>query len=229
MALLDINFSETVFVFDLDDTLYQESDYQASGFREILRQIERIYGKNLKRELDSLIQHGSPDVLHGLCAAAGLPESVKQTLLWIYRLHMPNISLSEDARAAISFIRENSAGFAILTDGRSFSQRAKLSALGLADVPVYISEEYGDQKPSHLRLEAVMRDMPNKQYVYVADNPKKDFVAPNRLGWKTIGVIGTDKNIHTQHHENISSEYLPSVWVDCLSDLTNLGYENENI
>jgi putative hydrolase of the HAD superfamily len=219
MTPVDINVSETVFVFDLDDTLYQESDYQASGFREVLRQIERIYGRNLESELGKLIQQGSPDVLHGLCVAAGLPEVVKQTLLWIYRLHMPDISLSEDARAAISFVRQNSAGFAILTDGRSFSQRAKLSALALADVPVYISEEYGDQKPSHFRFEAVMRDMPNKQYVYVADNPKKDFVAPNRLGWKTIGVIGTEQNIHRQYHENISGEYLPSMWVRSLHDL----------
>lgn len=222
MTLVDINVSETVFVFDLDDTLYQESDYQASGFLEVLRQIERIYGKNLERELDKLIEQGSPDVLHGLCVAAGLPDTVKQTLLWIYRLHMPDISLSEDAKVAISFIHENSAGFAILTDGRSFSQRAKLSALGLTDVPVYISEEYGDQKPSHLRFEAVMRDMPNKQYAYVADNPKKDFFAPNRLGWKTIGLIGSEKNIHAQHYENISGEYLPSVWIDCLFDLENL-------
>lgn len=219
MISAKINFSETVFVFDLDDTLYRESDYQASGFREVLRQIQQIYRKNLKRELDSLIQHGSTDVLHGLCVAAGLPEPVKQTLLWIYRLHMPDISLSEDARAAISFMRQNSAGFAILTDGRSFSQRAKLRALGLADVPVYISEEYGDQKPSPIRFEAVMRDMPTKRYIYVADNPKKDFVAPNRLGWKTIGVIGTEQNIHTQHHEDISGEYLPSVWVGSLHDL----------
>lgn len=219
MNPVNINFSETVFVCDLDDTLFKESDYQASGFREVLLQIQKIYRKSLKRELDSLIEHGSTDVLHGLCVAAGLPEHAKQTLLWIYRLHMPDISLSQDVRAAISFLRQHSAGFAILTDGRSFSQRAKLCALGLADVPAYISEEYGDQKPSPVRFEAIMHDMPTKRYIYVADNPKKDFVAPNRLGWKTIGVIGTEKNIHKQHRENISGEYLPSAWVESLHDL----------
>ena len=27
-----------------------------------------------------------------------------------------------------------------------------------------------------------------EEYWYVGDNPAKDFVAPNSLGWKTIGV-----------------------------------------
>lgn len=219
MERIDINFSETVFVFDLDDTLYKEIDYRLSGFRAVVRQIERIYEVNLERQLSNLIEQGSPDVLHELCVAAGLPTAVKQTLLWTYRLHMPDIKLSEDVKAAISLIRQNAAGTAILTDGRSLTQRAKLSALGLKDFLVYISEEYGDQKPSCLRFEAVMRDLPFKTYVYVADNPKKDFVAPNRLGWTTIGLVGTEENIHVQQTENLPREYLPSVWVDSLRDL----------
>ncbi len=34
--------------------------------------------------------------------------------------------------------------------------------------------------------------MPHAECVYVADNPAKDFVAPNQLGWLTIRIVRPD-------------------------------------
>jgi putative hydrolase of the HAD superfamily len=221
MVLPNLSFTETVFVLDLDDTLYQEVDYQFSGFKEVLCKIRQIYGKNLDEEFNKLIQKGSSDVLQSLCDAAGLPDTVKESLLWIYRLHQPNISLVKDVRDFISFLQQDAAGVAILTDGRSFSQRSKLKALGLSRLPAYISEEYGDMKPSPLRFEAIMRDMPAIQYLYVADNPERDFLAPNTLGWKTVGLLGGAQNIHSQAIEDLPEEYLPSLWIDSLKELVS--------
>jgi putative hydrolase of the HAD superfamily len=221
MVLPNLSFTETVFVLDLDDTLYQEVEYQFSGFKEVLCKIRQIYGKNLDEEFNKLIQKGSSDVLQSLCDAAGLPDTVKESLLWIYRLHQPNISLVKDVRDFISFLQQDAAGVAILTDGRSFSQRSKLKALGLSRLPAYISEEYGDMKPSPLRFEAIMRDMPAIQYLYVADNPERDFLAPNTLGWKTVGLLGGAQNIHSQAIEDLPEEYLPSLWIDSLKELVS--------
>jgi len=219
ITLSDLKLSETVFVLDLDDTLYQEANYQASGFKEVVRKIQEIYGKNLENDLIRLIREGSTDVLEELCKVAGLPNSVKYAFLWIYRLHHPNISLEPDVKKFVNLLKQRAAGVAILTDGRSFSQRAKLKALGLSQFPAYISEEYGDQKPSSTRFEAIASDISAKQYIYIADNPEKDFLAPNKLGWQTIGVIDNGKNIHSQIVKGLPNEYLPSFWIHSLSEL----------
>ena len=219
ITLSDLKLSETVFVLDLDDTLYQEADYQASGFKEVVCKIQEIYGKNLENDLIRLIREGSTDVLEELCKVAGLPNSVKYAFLWIYRLHHPNISLEPDVEDFVYLLKRRAAGVAILTDGRSFSQRIKLKALGLSQFPAYISEEYGDQKPSSTRFEAVISDIPAKQYIYIADNPEKDFLAPNKLGWQTIGVMDKGKNIHFQIVEGLPNEYLPSFWIGSLNEL----------
>ena len=34
--------------------------------------------------------------------------------------------------------------------------------------------------------------VPHAQCVYIADNAKKDFVAPNALGWTTIQIVRSD-------------------------------------
>ena len=36
------------------------------------------------------------------------------------------------------------------------------------------------------------------EYCYVGDNPKKDFIAPNALGWTTIMLKADERNIHEQ-------------------------------
>ncbi|GHA27820.1 hypothetical protein GCM10007082_30070 [Oceanisphaera arctica] len=41
---MKINLKNTVFVFYLDDTLYKEAEYHASGIRAVLRTIRKIYG-----------------------------------------------------------------------------------------------------------------------------------------------------------------------------------------
>ncbi len=64
-----------------------------------------------------------------------------------------------------------------------------------------------------------MRDMPAAEYVYVGDNPKKDFIAPNSLGWLTIGLRDDGRNIHKQDLSNLDPEQLPSLWIESLEEL----------
>jgi putative hydrolase of the HAD superfamily len=66
-----------------------------------------------------------------------------------------------------------------------------------------------------------MRDMPAERYVYVGDNPAKDFIAPNQLGWITIGLRGNSRNIHTQTSIHFNSTQLPRIWIDQFSQLIN--------
>lgn len=178
----------SVIVFDLDDTLYPEKSYVLSGISAVSQCIDELFGKRVESRLLEYCQAGGDDFIGEACRLAELPPQAKQSLLWIYRLHHPRISLDPDVAALIEDLRRAEFPLAILTDGRSVTQRLKIKALGLESLPVYISEEYGSEKPDPLRFEQVMRDLPAKQYAYIADNPKKDFKAPLSLGWTTFQV-----------------------------------------
>ena len=127
----------------------------------------------------------------------------------------PHISLDEMLEC-LSYLSSFSLA-AILTDGRSITQRLTKS-LGLSSFPA-IFDDYSDTKPSPLRYEFIMKDFPAQAYFYIADNPKKDFLAPNHLGWQTVGLLGSAFNIHSQDVSHLNPDYLPSFWINSLLDL----------
>lgn len=213
----------TVVVFDLDDTLYPEASYVESGLLYVCDQINKLYGIDLYPVVnEKLLENPKEDWLEDVCQLAALPSSAKESLLWMYRLHVPDISLSESCMVAIQSIRSAAKAVAILTDGRSITQRLKLNALGLADWPVYISEEYGAAKPAVERFVAIQQDYPAQLYVYVADNVHKDFIGCNPLGWTGIGMRGNPRNIHSQSLHNLPESALPAYWVSSWEELSDL-------
>ena len=117
-----------------------------------------------------------------------LPRDSKQSLLWLYRLHNPNIELFSGIRDTLDSLFHMKSNVSILTDGRSVTQRLKVKSLGLNNLPVYISEEYSSEKPAKKRFLEIQKDFPNKKYVYIADNPVKDFQAPLEMDWICIGA-----------------------------------------
>jgi len=220
------DLSRTVVVFDLDDTLYSEADYVASGVRHVCGQIDVLYGKSVYDSLEVILRRDPrADWLSIICEYAGLPKTAKDSLLWMYRLHQPDISLSLACADAVKRIR-SSAGFtAVLTDGRSITQRLKLDALGLSDLPVFISEDYGDTKPSDKRFRLIQELHPAERYIYVADNVEKDFLGCNSLGWIGIGMKGDERNVHPCQLEGCPESALPAYWVDDWEHLTSLLFE----
>lgn len=213
--------NSTAVVLDLDDTLYKEVDYQKSGISAVCDLIHSIYGISLEDKLAKFIESDEKDVLGMLCREAGLPASVKESFLWVYRLHSPNITLSVDASGFIDRLKSKQK-IIILTDGRSISQRLKLKALGLSNFPVFISEEYESEKPSPLRFELIMKRFPSANYVYIGDNPKKDFIAPRALGWKTFCLRSTGRNIHSQFIDPLAENHAPHYWIDTLCQTLEL-------
>lgn len=213
---------DCVIVLDLDDTLYSEYDYQTSGIKAVAKLIAELYGHDITKQILCWRDDGERDLWGRACMLLGLPDSVKESLLWVYRLHDPQISLDEVTFNALRRIRSLVKAVIILTDGRSVTQRKKLQILGLGDLHVYISEEYHSEKPDPSRYKVIMLDFPAFQYVYVGDNPKKDFISPNALGWKTVGIRGGLKNIHPQSTEGLPSSALPKTWINSLSDMIEL-------
>ena len=222
------DLASTVVVFDLDDTLYPEADYVDSGARYVCAQIEALYGLDIFPSVkDAIEQDPKVDWLATACELAKLSRMAKDSLLWMYRLHTPEVSLSVSCKEALKSIRSACKAVAVLTDGRSVTQRLKLRALGLADWHAYISEDYGAPKPSPDRFKAIKQDYPAKHYIYVADNVKKDFVGCNPLGWICIGMRANARNVHSQVLGDLPESAMPAYWIDSWHELTELLF-NEN-
>lgn len=212
--------SDSTVVFDLDDTLYQEVDYQESGYNAISDLCFLLYKKDVSKEIERAVDDNA-DVLSSVCDFLNLSEDSKESFLWIYRLHEPNIKLSNEVKECISKISRKANYKAIISDGREVSQRRKLCSLGIDDWPAFISETWGEVKPGKKRFAHVMTSMPSLNYIYIGDNVKKDFITPNELGWITVGIKNSGLNIHSQDiccPEN----YQPSLWVDSISELSTI-------
>lgn len=189
-----------VFVFDLDDTLYKEVEFLKSAFREIATFLESNYG--LSAVYDRLLQYwqNGENAFENVINEGRLPLQVED-LLKMYWAHRPHITLDENTRQVLDQLHQAGV-LGIITDGRSLTQRNKIEALGLdayiEHQNLFISEETGYSKPSSEPFCSFMKMYPDSEYFYIGDNPTKDFVAPNQLGWTTICLLDDGRNIHTQ-------------------------------
>ena len=56
-------------------------------------------------------------------------------------------------------------------------------------------------------------------FTYVGDNPRKDFISPNALGWLTVCLKDDGRNIHKQDFTSITAQALPKKTIESLKEL----------
>jgi putative hydrolase of the HAD superfamily len=191
----------TVVVFDLDDTLYLERDFVRSGFRAVDRWLAREHAVpglfELAWRLFATGQRGRifDQALPHLGLAAE-PTLVRR-LVEVYRGHEAEIALLPEAVELLATLGRRY-GLALLTDGDQETQKRKVKALGLESVcqPIVYTDAFGRAhwKPSPKGFLSIQRrfGLPPARFVYVGDNPAKDFRAARALGWRTIRVRHPD-------------------------------------
>lgn len=184
-------------VFDVDDTLYLERDFVLSGFAAVDAWLSRERGiLGFGERACRLFAEGSRGrIFDAVLAELGqpaCPAEVEQ-LVAVYREHEPVLALQPDAAAALDWA-ERSFHLALITDGVAAVQSRKIRALGLEPRVGcrIVTDEWGREfwKPSPEPYRRVMERLPGAAsgYVYVADNPRKDFLAPRALGWRTVRI-----------------------------------------
>lgn len=186
-------------VFDLDDTLYLERDYARSGFHAVGEWCSEWLGlKGVQECAQMLFDEGRRgnifDVVLERLGAVPDPSTVAR-MVRRYREHVPDIKLLPDVVECLTRLEEAGTVYlSLLTDGNPVSQRSKINALGLRDRfnTTVITGEWGIEyfKP-HLRGYQYIESKSvgcQGRFVYIADNPSKDFFAPQILGWNAIRV-----------------------------------------
>lgn len=184
-------------IFDLDDTLYGEKDYVKSGYKEvakILPQIENAYEK-----LYAAFEE-KKSVFDEVLSSEGIySDDLKNRCLKTYRFQKPDITLYPGVKELLVNIRLSGRKIGIITDGRPEGQWAKLKALELDKLVDYIivTDELGGvefRKPCDKAF-VLMKEkfgFPYKEICYIGDNIKKDFIAPDRLGIRSIWFKNSD-------------------------------------
>jgi putative hydrolase of the HAD superfamily len=220
MLRYSLNSQRRKIIFDLDDTLYSEKDYVISALSFAGNLIQRLF--NITEAAHILLNsynEGIQDPISALYDTEMLPGHTKSEIVMAMRAHIPNICLSPSASIILDYLRSNSMGFGIITDGRSLTQRAKMAALGCLDADfVSISEEVQIPKTDTARFLQVEAKFPSQIYCYIGDNPAKDFIAPNKLGWETVMLLNNGKNIHSQSITD-KSDYTAKIKINTLCEL----------
>jgi putative hydrolase of the HAD superfamily len=182
--------------FDLDDTLYPERAYVASGFAAVAAEMGREFPEldDLAASLWRLFEQDPKAPVFDRLAEQYRREQaadIAARMLQVYRTHRPRIRLFDDAEACLeACVRLGR--LALVTDGRLDGQQAKIDALGIGHWfgCVILTDAWGKEfwKPHPRAFEHVEKELGCRggDCVYVADNPRKDFVAPNRMGWHTV-------------------------------------------
>lgn len=187
-----------VIVFDLDDTLYPESAFVRSALEAAGEYALSKWGiGGIRESALQLFEAGQRQrIFQDAYAAAGhgiLNDSHSAELLNVYRTHQPQaLPWFPDALCIIEQLYDRHP-LELISDGYMPTQLNKFQALKAGrwiHKPIF-TESLGRQywKPSPKAFEVVMSRHPEKQFIYVADNPTKDFVAPNMLGWGSIQIV----------------------------------------
>ena len=212
----------SLIAFDLDDTLYKEIDYLRSAYREITRYAMSRAGER-GRMVAGMENGAYAEMMRTYHSGGNAFQRLNEVLgldiptgdyLRIYRTHHPDIRLGEDVVSVLDALKAQGHILGLITDGRSLQQRNKIVALGLdrwiAHTDIVISEEFGSEKPAEANYRHFMLRYPEcRKFVYVGDNPQKDFIAPNRLGWQTICLEDDGRNIHRQHFDEVPRKAKP--------------------
>jgi putative hydrolase of the HAD superfamily len=184
-------------VFDLDDTLYDESTFVDSGFHAVAAMLAGRLDATVDdlhmRMRVLLAEHGRGAVFdllleeHGAASPALVQECVAA-----YRAHEPDIRLADPVRTMLERLAPQR--LYLVTDGDPDVQARKILALGLSSyfVETYRTWAFGREsgKPS-LHCFELIRAREGCEWAdltYIGDDPSKDFVSLRRIGARTVRV-----------------------------------------
>lgn len=184
-------------VFDLDDTLYDESTFVDSGFAAVAAMLESRLGVSAAilhdRMREVLDEQGRGRVFDVVLAEhANADPALVAACVETYRAHEPAITLSAGVRPMLESLAHR--GLYLVTDGDPDVQARKIAALGLAPyfVETYRTWSYGREaaKPSLFCFDLIrtLEACPWTDLTYVADDPSKDFVNLRAVGARTVRV-----------------------------------------
>lgn len=220
----------TAIAFDLDDTLYKEMHYVASGYRAVARELADATGADAEALAALIMRHRPVGFEHALEAIATSPSAGRfsvESMIETYRAHKPQIALSSGASEMLGELHRRGVPMVLITDGSTRHQRAKIEALGLYEYfdHILISEETGGDKTTDVPWKLMEEYYPGSRLIYLGDNLSKDFRIPNGRGWLTAMLADyRGENVFAQRFEKWPAANLPRIVLHSLAQVPQLCY-----
>lgn len=214
-------------VFDMDDTLYPESAYVLSGFRQVANWAEttldipaeegyaafkRLFDEGVRgKTFNEWLQHFDR-----------FDKALIPAMVDVYRAHDPEISPFPSIPTLLARLHGRYK-IGLVSDGYLEVQQRKFAALGLQEYfdAVVFSDQFGrdNWKPSSVPFVAVLEQLASNasETVYVADNVRKDFLGARRVGMYTVWL--REKGGIYYDSPPPSPEYAPHVTIASLDQL----------
>jgi len=184
-------------LLDLDDTLYDEADYVASGFRCVAERIAASTGAEAAAVYAFMqgecARHGRGRVFDAALVAFGARATAGAVaaLVETYRHHVPQLRLWPDADRVLRALRPQYR-LAVVTDGLPVMQRAKLAALGLPERldSIVCCWEHDAPKPDPraYRIALAALGVTPAEALVVGDRPDHDMAAAQALGCRSVRI-----------------------------------------
>jgi len=208
---------KTNIIVDLDDTLYLERNYVLSGFRAVaqLTPRPRLFAETCWALFESGRRN---DIFDAALLKLGTPADPQtiDKLVKAYRHHEPSIKLADDSKRFLA--QTNPTG--LISDGPVESQTRKLGSLGLSGrfAKIILTDALGRNcwKPSIFAFQEIEKALGPGAFIYLGDNPRKDFRPARQLGWRTIRIrrpegLYTDLEPQPHYEPDFEAETFDSI------------------
>ena len=196
-------------LFDLDDTLYPESEFALSGYRSVA--LEAAANGECRYEeafdcMQTAFREEGREVVFP-CFLARFPglSMTLEDMVRVYREHVPEISLFPGYRELLVELGKDFR-LGIITDGLTAVQRGKVRALGIEKLfeKIVYTWDYGKERqkphpyPFALMLETLQ--IPPESALFIGDNPEKDGQGAIGAGMLYVRVAPSANDSIAQAH-----------------------------
>lgn len=211
-------------LFDLDGTLLDRDGASARWFEALLQSRPGLAGERSRPEALRLYlaldAHGSTDRARFCSEVVAAFPGIADSPASFWQAFSAGVASSAHAESgAVELLAElrRRVPIAILTNGSSRNQRAKLSASGLGDLKAFVSEEIGFEKPDPRAFETACAGLgaAPAEALFVGDDPERDIAGARAVGMRTCWLArGRRWN---------PADFRPDLQVDSVGELSASG------
>lgn len=186
---IDMNLPETFshYLFDLDNTLYRETDYLFPAFKEIAG----IIASKTDRDAEEMARYlrvefnqtGRKHLLNKMIEKFSITDTSITEMLHIMRTVNPGqIRMYADAYRTLIQLKNKNKKLAVITNGTVQQQKNKINHIEWGDLDGSIEFIFADEterkpSPASLNLYLKNHDLRNDQVVFIGDGVEDERAA----------------------------------------------------
>jgi HAD superfamily hydrolase (TIGR01549 family) len=188
-----------LFIFDLDNTIYNEEDYLFQAYSEIAERFAGITtGKSKQRLLKTIMsiyrKDGRVKLFDRFLERAGLDETYLSECLEILRNFTPakRIKIYRKTEKVLRMLVKRNKQIFVLTNGNPAQQRNKIKSVdwkGLDMSITFILADEIEPKPSPAGIEYILKqtNTPKEQVIFIGDS-ETDRECASRGGIRFLNI-----------------------------------------